>query len=101
LLIWRRRLLEAGLVDEAKIAKPVRAPISLLWVRGDGLEKIERTDRGAGREIPEAVLPAGPDDPGILTADRRLSHGLGLESRHLRHLHDLGGIARTCGRRQQ
>jgi len=71
-----RRLVEAGLVDQAEIfpASVVAfiAAVAETGMRRDCLEKIERSETVVRQKVPQRVVAAGPDDPVVAPLDERV-----------------------------
>src|SRR5262249_23379444 len=63
--IGLRRSGEAGLVDQSHVI-PAVVPVDLLvGIVGNDFQQIEGAEGAGGHSVPEPVIAAGPDDPGV------------------------------------
>src|SRR5262249_37028973 len=60
---------EARLVDQPQILPAVVAAGLELWVRGQRFEEVEGAEADRVHPVPEQIVAARPDDPGIAPAD--------------------------------
>src|SRR3984957_20774827 len=63
------RLVEAGLVDQPEITPAAVAIEFRAGMRAVGLQQVESAEGGRGHPVPEPVLAAGPNEPGVAARD--------------------------------
>src|SRR4029079_7627166 len=63
------RQLEAGLIDQPEVAPAIVAIGFATGVGGDHLPEVERAERRGRQRVPQTIVAAGPDEPGVATLD--------------------------------